>query len=77
MGLPFSECHLNKVLSKGSDIDASDVCREGGYPNVGDQKTSKELLPDKSKPVVKRGRKATDQVNALIAGLPKEGERNF
>ena len=32
------------------------------------------LLPDKGKPVVRRGRKATGQVVNLIAGLPKEGQ---
>lgn len=39
--------------------------------------TSKHLpsrapLPDKGKPVVRRGRKATDQVSDLKAGLPEE-----
>jgi hypothetical protein len=30
-------------------------------------------LSDKGKPVVRRGRKAADQENLLIARLPKEG----
>ena len=30
-------------------------------------------LPDKSKPVARRGRKATGQASGLIAELPKEG----
>jgi hypothetical protein len=39
--------------------------------------TSKHLpdrvpLPDKGKPVVRRGRKATDQISDLTAGLPEE-----
>ncbi len=39
--------------------------------------TSKHLpdrapLPDKGKPVVRRGRKATDQISHLRAGLPEE-----
>lgn len=39
--------------------------------------TSKNLpdrapLPDKGKPVVRRGRKATDQISDLTAGLPEE-----
>jgi len=29
-------------------------------------------LPDKGKPVVRRGRKATDQISDLTAGLPEE-----
>lgn len=29
-------------------------------------------LPDKGNPVVRRGRKATDQAENLIAGFPKE-----
>ena len=30
-------------------------------------------LPDKGKPVARRGRKATGQASGLIAELPKEG----
>src|SRR3990172_8095620 len=33
----------------------------------------RRLLPDKGKPVARRGRKATGQATRLIAGLPKEG----
>ncbi len=32
-----------------------------------------KTLPDKRKPVVRRGRKATGQAKGLTAGLPKEG----
>jgi hypothetical protein len=39
------------------------------------QKSSGTSLPDKGKPVVRRGRKATGQAVSLIAGLPKEGRQ--
>ncbi len=32
----------------------------------------RDPLPDKGKPVVRRGRKATDQISDLTAGLPEE-----
>lgn len=33
---------------------------------------SRDPLPDKGKPAVRRGRKATDQISDLAAGLPEE-----
>lgn len=32
----------------------------------------RDPLPDKGKPAVRRGRKATDQISDLAAGLPEE-----
>jgi hypothetical protein len=37
--------------------------------------TSPETLPDKGKPVARRGRKAAGEARRLTTGLPKEGRQ--
>jgi hypothetical protein len=49
----------------------------GWYRALAEDESSKNFfcrnsLPDKGKPAVRRGRKATGQAIDLIAGLPKE-----
>jgi len=67
----FAECLPGEVFEK------TEIFRHLRWQHEHFLLTSKYLpdrvpLPDKGKPVVRRGRKATDQISDLTAGLPEE-----